>query len=715
MSGRNRPEAETNRAASSTSATALPLATDQPTAVTPTASRPMAGAPATGLPSLDSSAPAPPGAGQLGSDRPAASAPHYGQGDGRLAAEPPRADHQGIGQPVPRAPRSGEGDSRLAAEPCAAQQGVGRFAVGLRRLYWAALGGQWRGGVVLLACSVLEGLPAFFSGRLVELAVDRGFAAGRPGIGLGWLGLFGLAAVVGALGSRLVWQQLGNVVEPLRDALVTAVVRGVLHDESPPRNQPDASGVARITQHVETVRDATAGLLVQARRMLVTTGSAIAGLVTVAGALVLPVAVPVVAALAGFACLLPSLARRQRALTLADEHTAATAGASLAGIRDIVACGAEPVAALTMYEAVDAQAAAAVRVARSSALRSLLISLGGFVPLLLALALAPGMVADGRLTAGAALGALVYLATTMQPALRGLAATAGTVVLRLLVALRRLAETADVPGRADGTAVPHGTDVRVHGLTFGWGAMAEPVVRELDLGLQPGDHLAVVGPSGIGKSTLAGLLTGMLVPQHGRVLLGGVPVRDVPADLRHELMALIPQEAYVFAGTVRDNLGLFAPAADDDVLLHAADAVGAGELVRRLGGLDGTIGHAGEGVSAGEAQLIALARVFAGSAKVVILDEATSHLDPVAEARAERAFAARGGVLVVIAHRLSSALRADRVLVMDGRETVLGRHEELIATSPRYAELMQAWGNPAATAASAAFFPSPAPHPVRVG
>ncbi|WP_370970177.1 ATP-binding cassette domain-containing protein [Amycolatopsis sp. cg9] len=564
----------------------------------------------------------------------------------------------------------------------------------LRRLYWSALARQWRGGVVLLLCSLLEGLPAFFSGRLVELSVDRGFAVGDPAAGLGWLALFGLSAVLGAFGARMVWHQLGKVVEPLRDALVTAVVRGVLHDDSPPRNQPDSSGVARITQHVEVVRDATAGLLVQARGMLVTTASALAGLVTVAGTLVVPVALPVVLALIVFTCLLPSLARRQRALTLADEHTAATAGASLSGMRDVVACGAQPVAALATYDAVDAQAQAAIRVARSSALRALVISLGGFAPLLLALSLAPGLVASGELTAGAALGALVYLATTMQPALRGLAATASTVVLRLLVALRRLAETAELPDVADGTATPRGIDVRVHGLTFRWGASAEPVVRGLDLGLRPGEHLAVVGPSGIGKSTLAGLLTGMLAPQEGRVLLGGVPVRDVAAAVRHELVALIPQEAYVFAGTVRDNVSLFAPSASDDDLSSAADAVGAGALLRRLGGLDAEIGHGGEGVSAGEAQLLALARVYASAAQLVILDEATSHLDPVTEARAERAFAARGGVLVVIAHRLSSALRADRVLVVDGRETAVGSHAELVARSARYAQLMQAWATP---------------------
>ncbi|RZQ61892.1 ATP-binding cassette domain-containing protein [Amycolatopsis suaedae] len=559
------------------------------------------------------------------------------------------------------------------------------------RLYWRALAAQWRGGLVLVACSALEALPAFLSGRLVEQAVDTGFAAGAPVTGLWWLAVFGAVSVAGALGSRLIWRQLGLVVEPLRDVLVDAVVGGVLRDPTPHRHAPDASGVARITQHVEVVRDATAGLLVRARGMIVTTVAALAGVFTVAGELAWLVAGPVAGAILLFCGLLPSLARRQRAVALADERTAESAGAVLAGMRDVVACGAERVATLGVFEAVDGQAAAASRMANAAALRTLVVSVGGFLPLVLVLLAAPGRVAAGELTAGAALGMLVYLASTLQPALQGLAATASTVVLRLLVALRRLAETVDHPAVPAGTARPVNANVVVRELTFGWGEHAEPVVRGLNLDLEPGDHLAVVGPSGIGKSTLAALLTGMVRPGQGSVLLGGVPVGDTEQELRHELVALIPQEAYVFAGTVRENLALVNPDASDADLLAAADAVGASGLVERLGGLDGPIGHAAEGLSAGQAQLLALARVYAGRARVVVLDEATANLDPAAEARAERAFAERGGVLVVIAHRLSSALRARRVLVMDGGDTLLGTHDELLATSPRYASLMRAW------------------------
>jgi ATP-binding cassette subfamily C protein len=566
----------------------------------------------------------------------------------------------------------------------------------VNRLYWAALAGQWRAGLVLLGCSVLEGLPAFLSGWLVAKSVDQGFRIGDPMAGLGWLGLFGLASVAGAFGSRLVWRWLGSVVEPLRDILVSAVVRGVLRDPDPPRNTPDASGVARITQHVEIVRDATGGLLVQARGMIVTVAAALAGTFGVAGELGWVSSVPVAAAIVVLAALLPSLARRQRVVTLAEERAAAAAGTVLAGVRDVVACGAELVAAAAVHEAVDAQARAARRLARATAARSAVIGVGAFAPIIGSLAVAPGLVASGRLTAGDALGALVYLATMMEPALRGLSATTSTVVLRLLVALRRLAETAEVPEEIGGEAEPAGAAVSARGLTFGWGAAAEPVVRRLDLDLAPGEVLAVVGPSGIGKSTLASLLTGLLAPREGQVLLGGVPVRSVRAEARRAMLALIPQEAYVFGGTVRENLALLAPSVPDARLLAAADAVGAGELVARLGGLSGELGAGATGVtvSAGEAQLLALARVYASPASVVVLDEATSHLDPTAEARAETAFAERGGVLVVVAHRLSSALRADRVLVMDGTETLLGTHHTLLSNSPRYAAMMTAWTVP---------------------
>ena len=556
--------------------------------------------------------------------------------------------------------------------------------------YLRALREQRRGIVVLLGWSVLEGVPALLSGRLVGLAVDRGFAAGRPWIGVGWLLLFAAVAVLGGFGLRQVFTRLGAVVEPLRDALVRQVVRGVLHTGSHTR-QPDASAVARITRHVEVVRDATAGVLVQARALLVTTTAALIGLAATVSSLAWLVILPVIAALVLFTLLLPSLARRQRHLVMADEQAASVAGTVFLGVRDVIAMTGTAHALRDVAEQVDHQASATVRMAFATALRGVVIALGGFAPLVLLLLMAPGMVRAGTLTVGDVLAAVVYLSTSVQPALRRLADTTSTIVLRLVVALRRLAEAAppiDVP---TGDAVPDGCEVELRGVTFGWSTTAEPVVRSLDLVLPEGSHLAVIGPSGIGKSTLAGLITGMVEPQAGEVRFGGVPVRSVAPELRHERIALVPQETYLFTGTVRENLALFAPTASDAALLTAAEAVGASALIARLGGLSGTVGHSGGGLSAGEAQLLASARVYASPADVVILDEAASALDPSAEALVEQAFAARGGTLVVIAHRLSSALRADLVLLMDGGQPLLGSHHDLLATSPLYRDLMAAW------------------------
>ncbi len=558
------------------------------------------------------------------------------------------------------------------------------------RFYLSTLAGHRRGVLVLLGWSVLEGVPAFFGGKLVGTAVDQGFAAGRPAAGLLWLLAFAALAVAGALGQRQVFARLGDVVEPMRDALVTRIVQGVLSDPTH-RRSPDASAVAMITRHVEVVRDATAGVLVQARALLVTTVAALVGLATTAASLTWIVVLPIVVALVLFGCMLPSLAKRQRNAVMADERTAEATGSVLTGLRDVAACRAEHEAFQDIRTQVDQQAAATITVAWANALRATVIAIGGFVPIVLLVAFAPPLVRSGELTTGAVLAAVVYLTTSVNPALHGLARTTSTVVMRLMVSLKRLQEAAPRQTRAEGTEVPASCEFTLKDVTFSWSRDAEPVVRNLNLCVGPGDHLAVVGPSGIGKSTLAGLLTGLMPPGRGEVLFGGVPVDQVVPAVRHQAIALIPQETYLFTGTVRENLALLAPRATDDELVEAVKTVGAKPILDRLGGLDARLGHAGEGLSAGEAQLLALARVHVSAATVVILDEATSHLDPAAEARVERAFAARQGVLVVIAHRLSSALRASRVLVMDGGAPLLGTHEQLLKSSPTYGRLMLAW------------------------
>jgi ATP-binding cassette subfamily C protein len=236
-----------------------------------------------------------------------------------------------------------------------------------------------------------------------------------------------------------------------------------------------------------------------------------------------------------------------------------------------------------------------------------------------------------------------------------------------------------------GPAVP----VSTQGLSFAYGPHAEPVVRELNLQVPAGEHLAVVGASGIGKSTLAGLICGQLIPGAGTVRVGGVDPAALPPAERGLLRVLIPQEAYVFSGSLADNLRYLRPDADDTALDVAVAAVGMTALRDRLGGYAAPVAPAA--LSAGERQLIALTRAWLSRAPLLVLDEATCHLDPVAEARAEEAFARGPGTLIVIAHRISSARRADRILVMDGTDATIGTHARLLSASPLYRDLVGHW------------------------
>ncbi|MEN3610363.1 ABC transporter ATP-binding protein [Plantactinospora sp. ZYX-F-223] len=221
------------------------------------------------------------------------------------------------------------------------------------------------------------------------------------------------------------------------------------------------------------------------------------------------------------------------------------------------------------------------------------------------------------------------------------------------------------------------------------------VLHGVTLSVAPGERLAMVGPSGAGKSTLGRLLAGIHRPGHGSVTVGGVPLADLPlADLRTEV-ALVTQEHHVFLGTLRDNLTMVRPDATDDRVRAALAAVDALDWAEQLpAGLDTEVGAGGHPLSAAQAQQLALARLVLADPHTLVLDEATSLLDPRAARHLERSLAAvlRGRTVIAIAHRLHSAHDADRVAVVeDGRITELGPHAELVAAGGSYAALWRSW------------------------
>ncbi|MEU6780103.1 ABC transporter ATP-binding protein [Nonomuraea angiospora] len=549
-----------------------------------------------------------------------------------------------------------------------------------RGVFWRALGREPRRLAWIGFWSVLEAAPAFLIGHAVARAIEDGFARAEPATGLAWLTALGVAWLVGAVAARQVVLGVAAVAEPFRDDLLTHVVEGTLNRGA----SRDSAAVARATLQVELARDAFAAVVTTVRGFVFTVAGVVLGLATLAPqalALVLP---PFAAGLGLFLVSLPALARRQRAFLLADERLADEMTATAGGLRDIEACGLRGPVTERLDRQVRAQAAAARALARVTAARTAALAVGGWLPVVLVLAGTPRLL-DGGLGPGVIAGTLAYVTQSLAPALGGLVQGLGVSGIRLAATLGRIAASAPPIGPPRPRIRPGACDVRLSAVTFAYGPHSAPVVDRLDLVIPEGDHLAVVGPSGAGKSTLAALVSGMLRPGTGEALVGGVPADELDPAAR----VLIPQEAYVFRGTLMENLTALGTPDGAARLDEAVAAVGARELVDALGGYGARLDPAA--LSAGQRQLIALVRAYCTPAPLVILDEATCHLDPAAEARAETAFARRGGTLVVVAHRLTSALRARRILLMDGTRVTIGTHDELIRTSPLYADLAGHW------------------------
>ncbi|HVM52478.1 MAG TPA: ABC transporter ATP-binding protein [Acidimicrobiales bacterium] len=306
------------------------------------------------------------------------------------------------------------------------------------------------------------------------------------------------------------------------------------------------------------------------------------------------------------------------------------------------------------------------------------------------------LVHQGDVTIGTVAAFILLLSNLFEPIqqlsqLFNLVQSAGAALNKLY---RLLDTPIDVPDPAEPSHLGSSSRIVVENVSFAY-AGGPPVLRDVSLEVDEGERLALVGPTGAGKSTLAKLMARLYDPTEGRVLLGDVDLRDVSiAELRRRIV-VVPQEGFLFNATIGENIRIARGDATDDDVRAALGALGIEHRFLSLPeGLDTEVQERGSRFSAGEKQLVSLARAALVDPQVLVLDEATSSLDPGTELLVERALERlmEGRTSLVIAHRLSTAQRCDRVaVVQDGLLVEIGPHDELVAKGGAYADLFASW------------------------
>jgi ATP-binding cassette subfamily B protein len=386
----------------------------------------------------------------------------------------------------------------------------------------------------------------------------------------------------------------------------------------------------------------------------------------------------------------------------------ATLQEGLEGVRVVQAFGREHGWIRRFGRTNENQYEAHLETVRISAKYFPLIELSGVVGIAVLVGFGGVLVDNGVVTVGTVLALVLYLNNLFEPIqqlsqLYNTLQSSGAALQKLFGLLDTEGDVTEKPGAVD---LPARGALAVEHVDFAYGGgppdtdgvvhpLGPPVLTDVSIEVAPGERVALVGPTGAGKSTLAKLMARFYDPRAGRVTYGGVDLRQATFASLRDRIVVVPQEGFLFAGTVRDNIRIGDAGADDEAVDAAVGALGLGELFGAFpDGLDTEVRERGSRLSAGEKQLVSLARAALADPAVLILDEATSNLDPGTEHAVERALErlTTGRTVVVVAHRLSTAARCDRIAVVDaGGVAEIGTHDELLARRGRYAGLFAAW------------------------
>ena len=544
----------------------------------------------------------------------------------------------------------------------------------------------------------------------VPAAIRYGIDAGVRRRDLGALDLAALAALVGALVSyaagwgavRVVARVGERFLREMRERVFAHQI-GLSLDHFD-RHRTGAV-VSRLTADIEVLQE----LVAQSLTTFVVSALLMLG---VAGAMVvmsweLAFAVGLVAPLVLWVTV---WFRREsnKVYVTVREHIASTLAVvaeGLAGIKVIQAFRREGAFLARFDESNEEQYGAYMKGERLAAVFFPTIEAGQGIAIAAVLGLGGVLAARDAITVGTVAAFVLYAQNLFEP-VQALSQVVNTLQSSraALHQLFAVLDEAPTVGELDGAvALPSRGDLVVSGVSFRYGGpgllggAAAYVLEDVSIVVEAGERLALVGPTGAGKSTLAKLMARLYDPMAGSVSYGGTDLRDTTGASLRERIVVVPQEGFLFSGTIADNLRLGRPSASDSELNQAIDRLGLGSRFAALAGgsgLGAPIRERGANLSAGERQLVSLVRAALADPAVLVLDEATSSLDPGTERLVEQAMEQlmEGRTVVVVAHRLSTSERADRVAVVDGGRIVEhGSHDDLITRGGAYSRLFQSW------------------------